>query len=352
MSLFAIRNPDDKFLYHHCFVVVFSVSLKGVLNLLLIIFSNTLSFLTAKVYRSPIKHILEPRFTTDEDDDDNEPEDDEEEPEEDDDSELPLSPNKDCELSTTTTTLLSSTSSTDQPVNMALNNNNAQAILRLLRSVMSRSKAEPLAALIVPTDDAHGSEYIAPCDARREYLSGFTGSAGTAVVTQRDARLWTDGRYFLQANNELDPACWKLMKDRQPDTPTIGEWLSKNLDCGSRVGADPFTLSFVNWSKLEAELANAGHVLVPTSGNLVDEIWRERPQRPKGEVIPLADKYTGVRWQEMIGALRMKMHTKGAEALIITALDDVAWMLNLRGNDIEYNPVFFAYVAVTKSQVV
>ena len=207
--------------------------------------------------------------------------------------------------------------------------------------------SDPFHALVVPTADAHGSEYIAPCDARREFISNFTGSAGTAVVTLKEAALWTDGRYFLQADAQLDKAHWVMMKDRLAGTLTIGEWLNQVLSSGSRVGADPYTMSYEGWLKLEEELNKFGNQLISTPVNLVDEVWTHRPQRPADPVLPLDMNFTGKSWQEKVLALRLEMTKKKAAVLVLTALDDIAWLLNLRGSDIEFNPIFFAYAVVT-----
>ena len=263
-----------------------------------------------------------------------------------------------------------------QPLNMALSDlrGGGCSILKMLRTVMRSggsggaassaaaahhhpsSSDSALQALVVPTADAHGSEYIAPCDARREYLTKFTGSAGTAVVTLKEAALWTDGRYFLQAVAEMDPASWVLMKDRLPGTATIGEWLNEVLAAeggGARVGADPYTMSYEGWLRLERELAEGGNLLVATPANLVDAVWGSgRPARPSEPVLPLDIAFTGRRWQEKVEEVRGEMRVKGASLLVLTALDDVAWLLNLRGADIEYNPVFFAYAIVTLEKTV
>lgn len=212
------------------------------------------------------------------------------------------------------------------------------------------SHPDSIQALIVPTQDAHNSEYIAPCDARRVFLSSFTGSAGTAVILLKKAALFTDGRYHLQAEGELDKAFWTLMKQGRPETPTISEFLNRTLSSGSRVGVDPFTMTFDLWTKMEKELRMCGNELVPTPRNLVDEVWTNRPARPMEPVLPLAINFAGKPWNEKVVELREKMEKKGAKVLILTALDDVAWLFNLRGSDIKFNPVFFAYAAITSSR--
>lgn len=212
---------------------------------------------------------------------------------------------------------------------------------------------EAIHALIVPSGDAHQSEYIADCDCRRAYVSGFTGSAGTAIVTDNEAALWTDGRYFLQASQQLDPDGWTLMKDGLPDTPTQADWLCKVLPMeGGKVGVDPFLLQVDVWKPLSLQLESSGHVLVATPQNLVDIAWgADRPEPPGNPVFPLPLNYTGKRWQEKIDTVRAKMKEKSCQLLVVTNLDEVAWLLNLRGSDITYNPVFFAYVVLTHDEI-
>lgn len=179
-------------------------------------------------------------------------------------------------------------------------------------------------------------------------LFPFTvGSAGTAVVTLKEAALWTDGRYYLQAEAQLDKANWILKKDRLPNTPTIGEWLNQVLEPGSSIGADPYTMSYEGWLKLEHELAEFGNRLIQTPTNLVDQVWARRPPRPTEPVLPLEMIFTGKSWQDKVEDLRKEMVKKGVSFVVLTALDDIAWLLNLRGSDIEFNPVFFAYVVMT-----
>lgn len=229
---------------------------------------------------------------------------------------------------------------------------NTTAILSRLRSLM-KNKAyvpEPLHAYIVPSGDAHQSEYIAPCDARRPFVSGFNGSAGTAVITETNAALWTDGRYYLQAEKELD-SNWTLMKDGLPATPSQGEWLSKTLPVGGRVGVDPFLMSGETWKPLSKLLKSNGHSLVPVPQNLIDLVWEDQPAPPNNSLIILQDTYTGRSWEEKIKKVREKMTEKKADAVVVSALDEIAYLFNLRGSDIEYNPVFFAYAVITTNSV-
>lgn len=225
--------------------------------------------------------------------------------------------------------------------------------LKRLRGLMKNANYVPEAvqAYIVPSTDAHQSEYIAPCDKRREFITGFTGSAGTAIITQDEATLWTDGRYWLQAERELDSS-WTLKKDALPGGETQQGWLSKVLPPASRIGVDPFLMSYSGWKKLSDSLAsNGGHVLVPCHENLIDLIWDDKPPLPCHSIVPLDIRYTGKTWQEKIIDVRKKMLEKSCDALVLTALDEVAYLFNLRGSDIDFNPVFFAYSVITSKNI-
>ncbi|GAB0192043.1 xaa-Pro aminopeptidase 1 [Grus japonensis] len=220
-------------------------------------------------------------------------------------------------------------------------------LLKQLRQVMKSPKyvQEPVQAYIVPSGDAHQSEYIAPCDCRRAFISGFDGSAGTAIVTEQHAAMWTDGRYFLQAAHQMDNN-WTLMKMGLKDTPTQEDWLVSVLPEGSKVGVDPFIIPADQWKRMSKALRSAGHDLVPVKENLIDTIWTDCPHRPCKPLIMLDLSYTGVSWRDKIVALRSKMAERKVLWFVVTALDEVAWLFNLRGSDVEYNPVFFAYAVI------
>uniref|UniRef100_A0A8C5T8B4 Xaa-Pro aminopeptidase 1 n=1 Tax=Malurus cyaneus samueli TaxID=2593467 RepID=A0A8C5T8B4_9PASS len=220
-------------------------------------------------------------------------------------------------------------------------------LLKQLRQVMKNPKyvQEPVQAYIVPSGDAHQSEYIAPCDCRRAFISGFDGSAGTAIVTEQHAAMWTDGRYFLQAAHQMDNN-WTLMKMGLKDTPTQEDWLVSVLPEGSKVGVDPFIIPADQWKRMSKVLRSAGHDLVPVKENLINTIWTDCPQRPCKPLITLDLSYTGVSWRDKIVALRSKMAERKVMWFVVTALDEVAWLFNLRGSDVEYNPVFFAYAVI------
>ncbi|KAL6543336.1 Aminopeptidase P2 [Orobanche hederae] len=205
-------------------------------------------------------------------------------------------------------------------------------------------------AYIIPSQDAHQSEFIAECYTRRAYISGFTGSAGTAVVTKDKAALWTDGRYFLQAEQQLSPS-WILMRAGNLGVPTISEWLNGVLALGSRVGIDPwvqFLFSPDSADELKEAISQKNHELVYVYDlNLVDEIWKEsRPKRPNRHVRVHDLKYAGVDVSFKLSSLRSKLNSADSSAIIISMLDEIAWLLNLRGGDIPHSPVMYAYLIV------
>ncbi|XP_020843647.1 xaa-Pro aminopeptidase 1 isoform X2 [Phascolarctos cinereus] len=220
-------------------------------------------------------------------------------------------------------------------------------LLRQLRQAMKNTEyvTEPIQAYIIPSGDAHQSEYIAPCDCRRAFVSGFDGSAGTAIITEQHAAMWTDGRYFLQAAKQMDNN-WTLMKMGLKDTPTQEDWLVSVLPEGSRVGVDPLIIPSDQWKKMAKVLRGAGHHLVPVKENLVDKIWTDRPQRPCKPLLTLGLDYTGVAWKDKVADLRVKMAERKVVWFVVTALDEIAWLFNLRGSDVEHNPVFFSYAII------
>lgn len=224
--------------------------------------------------------------------------------------------------------------------------------LSRLRTLMQGSSLniEPLVAYIIPSDDSHQSEYIAPRDRRREFISGFTGSAGTAVVTQTQALLWTDGRYFQQAENQLNEN-WTLMKDGLPDVLTMAQWLQKNCKKGERIGVDANLMSTRIWGTLATAIESQGCIMTAVKENLVDLVWDDQPSQPNNPVITLDVKYAGKLVDQKISEIRAKMLEQQAKVLVVTALDEVAYLFNLRGSDIDSNPVFFAYAIVTYTDV-
>ncbi|KIJ63046.1 hypothetical protein HYDPIDRAFT_182399 [Hydnomerulius pinastri MD-312] len=221
--------------------------------------------------------------------------------------------------------------------------------LARLRAQMQEQENN-VGAFVVPSEDEHFSEYPSQADARRAFISGFNGSAGCAIVTLTNAFLFTDGRYFLQAEQQLDKN-WTLMKQGLPDVPTWQEFLSKHVEQGTRIGVDPTLISAVDAHSLKKSLGTSE--LVPLLKNPVDSVWGpDRPQRPKNKVFELDVKYTGETLSQKLQRAREKMAKKNAAAMAVTLLDEVAWLFNLRGTDIDFNPVFFAYAVVTKDSAI
>ena len=201
---------------------------------------------------------------------------------------------------------------------------------------------------VVPSEDSHASEYIAPCDGRREFISGFSGSAGCAVITQEKAALATDGRYFNQASKQLDEN-WLLLKQGLQDVPTWQEWSAEQSEGGKIVGVDATIISAPDARKLSEKIKKkGGEDLVAVEENLVDIVWgHNRPAKPSEPVRILAPHFAGKDLKAKLEELRKELEKKKSSGFIVSMLDEIAWLFNLRGNDIPYNPVFFSYAAIT-----
>ena len=208
-------------------------------------------------------------------------------------------------------------------------------------------------AFILSYGDAHQSEYLRDRDKQLSFISGFSGSRGTIVITNDKALLWTDGRYFLQAANEFDPPdAWTLMKEGVLETPTQSEWLISNLPPKSTVGVDANIMCYTDWVSMYTSLANKGHILTHLEENLVDKVWgNERPVVTASKIVPQLLIYTGKPAKDKINQCRKTMKDNRVSYLVVSALDDVAYLLNWRGSDIPYNPVFFAYVVIDSQDV-
>ena len=218
-------------------------------------------------------------------------------------------------------------------------------IQKRVEALRSWMKQRGLAAFVVPSTDAHASEYVPAHWASRAWISGFDGSAGTAVVTLDAAALWTDSRYFLAAAEQLEGTPFQLMKERVAGTPTIAQWLLQTLPPASKVGLD-------GWVNIGSEVSALAHELAAGGMSLcVDEdpfaaLWTDRPDLPLRpvEVQPL--EYAGEEMETKVARLRTALSEAGADAMVVTALDEVAWLTNLRGTDVHCNPVFVAYAIV------
>ena len=220
--------------------------------------------------------------------------------------------------------------------------------LELLRIKMKKIGVD---ACLIPTSDFHGSEYVGDYFKCREYISGFTGSAGTLVVTLDEAGLWTDGRYFLQAAKQLAGSGITLMKERQPGVPTIEEYLKTTLKKGQTLGFDGRCIMADYADTLVAQL-NAQGVAVRTDIDLPGAVWESRPQLSAEAVWPLPEEYAGESSQSKIERVRTFLMEKQSEYFLLTSLEDIAWLLNMRGNDVESTPVILSYLLLGQQEII
>lgn len=222
--------------------------------------------------------------------------------------------------------------------------------LARLRELMKR---EHLSAFIFPSTDAHQSEYVADHWRGREWISGFNGSAGTAVVTMKSAALWTDSRYFLAAEEQLEDTEYQLMRLKMEGTPTITEWLGKELqDVQSpEVGLDGMVNSYNYVKDLSYSLRKLGGITLRTNLDPLEQIWENRPSLPANpvEIQPL--EYAGETLASKVVRIRKSLRELHADGMLVSALDDIAWTLNLRGTDVHCNPVFVSYLLIESDKV-
>ena len=219
--------------------------------------------------------------------------------------------------------------------------------LELLREKMRETGVD---ACLIPTSDFHGSEYVGDYFKCREYISGFTGSAGTLVVTLDEAGLWTDGRYFLQAAKQLEGSGIMLRKERQPGVSTIEEYLKRTLKRGETLGFDGRCIMQDSAEKLITQL-NAQGVAVRTDIDLAGAVWKNRPELSSQPVWPLPVEYAGESSQSKIERVREFLVEKKADYLLLTSLEDIAWLLNMRGNDVESTPVILSYLLLGEKEL-
>jgi Xaa-Pro aminopeptidase len=221
----------------------------------------------------------------------------------------------------------------------------AQLEIAALRKLMKQSK---IAAYYVPSADPHMSEYLPDCWKHREWLSGFTGSAGELVVGARAAGLWTDGRYYLQAAKELKDSGIALMKVGEPGTPSMPAWVAGQLKKNEFLGVDPTLISVAAAEQFEAALAPRGIKVKYLRTNLVSKLWDDRPEASLAPIANHSSKFAGETVGNKMKRVREAMKKAGAKALVIGALDQVAWLLNIRAADIAYTPVVISYVLLTE----
>ena len=221
-------------------------------------------------------------------------------------------------------------------------------IKKRMEALRLQMKEHQLSAFIIPSTDPHSGEYVPEHWETRKWISGFTGSAGTAVITLDDAGLWTDSRYFIQAEEQLEGTGIRLFKDRLPETPSIDEWLGSILKKGDKVGIDGWVNSHQEAHALRNALAENGIELVTMTEDIFDTLWEDRPSLPKTPVFILDDTRTGASCTEKIGRIQEAIAKNGVSAIILSALDEIAWTLNLRGSDVHCNPVFISYLLLSK----
>lgn len=228
--------------------------------------------------------------------------------------------------------------------------NEIELRLARLRELMKR---EHLSAFIFPSTDAHQSEYVADHWQGREWISGFNGSAGTAVVTMKSAALWTDSRYFLAAEEQLEDTEYQLMRLKMEDTPTIAEWLGKELQNvqSPEVGLDGMVNSYNYVKDLIYSLRKLGGITLRTNLDPLEQIWENRPSLPANpvEIQPL--EYAGETLASKVARIRKALRELHADGMLVSALDDIAWTLNLRGTDVHCNPVFVSYLLIESDKV-
>ena len=216
--------------------------------------------------------------------------------------------------------------------------------LEQLREVM---KGENIDYYIIPSSDAHQSEYVAEYFKGREFISGFTGSAGTLLVGKKEAYLWTDGRYFIQADKELSGSGISVMKIRTPGYPTIEEWIRNNIKANETLGFDGKVFSVKEYEGY-LNIAKEIGFSIKMDKDLLENIWTNRQELPQDKIFIHNEKYAGKSSSEKLKEVRRNMESKKGDFYIVSSLDDIAWLCNIRGNDIKFNPVALAYAVVGK----
>lgn len=226
-----------------------------------------------------------------------------------------------------------------------------QSIKERIHALRMTFRPNNIKAFIIPSTDPHLSEYVAPYWMSREWISGFTGSAGTAVILMDKAGLWTDSRYFLQAEKELEGSGITLYKEMLPETPSITKFLYQNLKPGESVSIDGKMFSVQQVEQMKEDLAPY-QLQVNLFGDPLKNIWKDRPSMPDAPAFIYDVKYAGKSCGEKVAAIRTELKKKGIFALFLSSLDEIAWTLNLRGSDVHCNPVIVSYLLVTQDEVV
>lgn len=229
-----------------------------------------------------------------------------------------------------------------------------QTIAARLAALREEMRREHLSAFIFPSSDPHNSEYVPSRWEGRKWISGFDGSAGTAVVTLHSAALWTDSRYFLAAEEQLAGTEFQLMRERVEGTPSIAEWIATEIEGveSSEIGVDGMCMTYAECSDLKTDLKHNGGITVRTNLDILDRIWTDRPSVPLNPVSIQPIEYAGESCHDKLGRIRSNLLRRGACGMLMTQLDDIAWTLNLRGTDVHCTPVFVAWLIVAEEVAV
>lgn len=229
-----------------------------------------------------------------------------------------------------------------------------QTIAARLAALREEMRREHLSAFIFPSSDPHNSEYVPSRWEGRKWISGFDGSAGTAVVTLHSAALWTDSRYFLAAEEQLAGTEYQLMRERVEGTPSIAEWIATEMEGAesSEIGVDGMCMTYAECSDLKTDLKHNGGITVRTNLDILDRIWTDRPSVPLNPVSIQPIEYAGESCHDKLGRIRSSLLRRGACGMLMTQLDDIAWTLNLRGTDVHCTPVFVAWLIVAEEVAV
>lgn len=229
-----------------------------------------------------------------------------------------------------------------------------QTIAARLAALREEMRREHLSAFIFPSSDPHNSEYVPSRWEGRKWISGFDGSAGTAVVTLHSAALWTDSRYFLAAEEQLAGTEFQLMRERVDGTPSIAEWIATEIEGAesSEIGVDGMCMTYAECSDLKTDIKHNGGITVRTNLDILDRIWTDRPSVPLNPVSIQPIEYAGESCHDKLGRIRSSLLRRGASGMLMTQLDDIAWTLNLRGTDVHCTPVFVAWLIVAEEVAV
>ncbi|MBC8059992.1 MAG: aminopeptidase P family protein [Clostridiaceae bacterium] len=222
-------------------------------------------------------------------------------------------------------------------------------IKKRIEELRNQMRKRNIEAYIVPSSDPHQSEYVAEHYTARTFITGFTGSAGTAIITLKDACLWTDGRYFIQAESELKDTGVTLFKMGESGVLTVEEFLKKSLNKGAKIGFDGKVISVEYFRILQKALENQ-EFSFEVKEDLIDEIWKDRPEMPCSQVVLHEVKFAGKSREEKLTQVVKEMKTMGADYYVVAGLDDIAWLLNIRGRDIKCNPLSIAYSVISQNK--